>query len=316
MHPAYSVILFTVSSGAGYGLLAVLGISAATGQPLPASRLFCVLSLGTALGLITFGLLASTFHLGHPERAWRALTQWRSSWLSREGVAAILTYLPAGLFGLTWLLGWHGDTIWKALGALSAIGAIATVWCTAMIYRSLKTIRQWNNSLVVPSYLALAGATGLSLFAFLVGIFDQGRTWHNWIAFGTISFALTVKLLYWWTITREPRLHTIEAATGLGRRGVMRQIEAPHTQENFVQSEMGYRVGREHARFLRIMCLLPGLGFAGLMHIAAGFAQPTLAVVLMGGAVAALMMGALIERWLFFAEAKHVVNLFYGDPFA
>ncbi|MBT4940732.1 MAG: dimethyl sulfoxide reductase anchor subunit, partial [Rhodospirillaceae bacterium] len=101
MHPAYSVIFFTAASGAGYGLLGLMGVLNAGGY-LPSDKWFGLTGFFLALGLITFGLLASTFHLGHPERAWRALTQWRSSWLSREGVLAVLTYVPAGLFAIGW----------------------------------------------------------------------------------------------------------------------------------------------------------------------------------------------------------------------
>ena len=93
MHPAYSVILFTTASGAGYGLLALLGLVGFNHGPA-SSLIFGLTAMVIALGLITIGLLSSTFHLGHPERAWRAFSQWRSSWLSREGVAAVLTYLP------------------------------------------------------------------------------------------------------------------------------------------------------------------------------------------------------------------------------
>ncbi len=97
MHPAYSVIFFTTATGAGYGLLALNGLAAAFGQ-LPADRGFAVASVLVSYVLIVGGLLSSTFHLGHPERAWRALSQWRSSWLSREGVLAIVAFAPTGLF--------------------------------------------------------------------------------------------------------------------------------------------------------------------------------------------------------------------------
>ena len=103
MHPAYSVILFTTASGAGYGLLALLGLTGAS-HGSASDFWFGAVSMLVALGLITVGLLSSTFHLGHPERAWRAFSQWRSSWLSREGVLAIATYVPACLFGLFWVL--------------------------------------------------------------------------------------------------------------------------------------------------------------------------------------------------------------------
>src|SRR5690348_10761325 len=102
MHPAFSVILFTTASGAGYGLLLLIGLLAGT-TLLPHGSWFGFAGLALALGLASFGLLASTFHLGHPERAWRAFSQWRSSWLSREGVASVATFLPAGLFGIAWI---------------------------------------------------------------------------------------------------------------------------------------------------------------------------------------------------------------------
>ncbi len=102
MYPAYSVILFTTSAGAGYGLLFLVALAAPRGM-VPLSAGFGIASMGLALVLITTGLLSSTFHLGHPERAWRAMSQWRSSWLSREGVAAVLTYIPAVLLTGSWV---------------------------------------------------------------------------------------------------------------------------------------------------------------------------------------------------------------------
>ena len=103
MHPVPSIIAFTTASGAGYGLLFLLAVTAPAGL-LPTGRWFGLTALLLALGLITFGLSASLFHLGHPERAWRALSQWRSSWLSREGLMALLTYPPALAFGAGWVL--------------------------------------------------------------------------------------------------------------------------------------------------------------------------------------------------------------------
>ncbi|MDH3582039.1 MAG: dimethyl sulfoxide reductase anchor subunit, partial [Hyphomicrobiales bacterium] len=103
MHPAYSVILLTTASGAGYGLLILLSLYGLLGF-VPAGRWLGFAGFGVAFALITIGLLASTFHLGRPERAWRAFSQWRSSWLSREGVLATMTYVPTGLFALGWVL--------------------------------------------------------------------------------------------------------------------------------------------------------------------------------------------------------------------
>ncbi len=120
MHPALSVIIFSTTTGAGYGLLALLGILTPL-DALPQDRIFGFATLALVLGAITVGLLASLFHLGRRERAWRALSQWRSSWLSREGVAAIATYLPAGLFGIFWVF--YGR-VSAAAGVLAALGAV------------------------------------------------------------------------------------------------------------------------------------------------------------------------------------------------
>ena len=153
MNPAYSVILFTTASGAGYGLLALLGLVGFNHGPVSVFA-FGVTAIIIALGLITTGLLSSTFHLGHPERAWRALSQWRSSWLSREGVAAVVTYVPAVLFGATWTDIIHAPVLIGPLGVITGIMCVITVFCTAKIYSTLTTIRAWNHPLTAPVYLA------------------------------------------------------------------------------------------------------------------------------------------------------------------
>jgi len=312
MHPAYSVILFTTASGAGYGLLLLLGLAAAFGLGLPQSTAFGFTALFISLGLITVGLLSSTFHLGHPERSWRAFSQWRSSWLSREGVVAVATFVPAGLFAASWVLAGHFGVFFKAMGLLSAIGAVVTVYCTAMIYASLTTIRQWNNPLVPPVYLLLALATGSVLFAALMYGFGAGAVWQIILALAALVLALVAKLAYWRRIDTEPRDLSAGDATGLGQFGKVRQVEAPHSQKNFVMLEMGFKVGRKHARKLRSIFLVIGIGLTiAFLLVALAGIEPltTICLVL---AVATVGVGVVVERWLFFAEAQHVVSLFYG----
>ena len=147
MHPARSVILFTTLSGAGYGLIFLL-IAAHQLGLITADPLTGFLGFGLGFAMVIAGLLSSTFHLGHPERAWRALTQWRSSWLSREGVMALFTFLPTGLYGLWWcFFSSFQLPLLPLLGLIGMAGALGTVYCTAMIYASLRTVRAWNNSL-------------------------------------------------------------------------------------------------------------------------------------------------------------------------
>src|SRR5947209_20468827 len=143
MHPAFSIIFFTTASGAGYGLLTLLGILASLGR-LPPDRSLGLISLGLGLGLIVAGLSSSTLHLGRPQRAWRAFSQWRSSWLSREGIASIFTFVPTGIFGLGWLFE-RTDGLFAAAGLTMAAAATVTVVTTGMIYASLKPIAQWST---------------------------------------------------------------------------------------------------------------------------------------------------------------------------
>lgn len=310
MHPAYSVILFTTSSGAGYGLLSWIGGLVMLGRLRAGDTVtFAAVLLGIVL--VTAGLLTSTAHLGRPERAWRALSQWRTSWLSREGVSAVLTYLPAAVLLLAYLVPLDGMTS-RIAGALTLIGAIATVWCTGMIYASLTTIRAWSQKAVTPVYVVLALASGALLLLLVLAL--AGRPLGNLPLLATVLLALgwVMKASYWSTIDGAKRSHTIGAATGLGEAGRVRQLDPPHTGANFVMREMGYVVARSHAaelrRFAVVLAFLAPIGI--LIGIRFGPAALSPALLLVATLVCGL--GLLVERWLFFAEAEHVSMLYYG----
>ncbi|MEK9754751.1 MAG: DmsC/YnfH family molybdoenzyme membrane anchor subunit, partial [Rhodospirillaceae bacterium] len=199
MHPAFSVIFFTVSSGIGYGLLALMGGLVAFGL-LPADRWLGALGLGLGFASISAGLLSSTFHLGRPERAWRAFSQWRTSWLSREGVAAVVTFAPVLVLAYGWVLGRGGTALLRAAGVLTAIGAVATVYCTAMIYQSLKTIHQWHNSWTLPNYLLLGLGGGATLLTAVTGVLGLDTGLAAKIAAVSLAAAWAVKRAYWRSI--------------------------------------------------------------------------------------------------------------------
>ena len=316
MHPAFSVIFFTTASGAGYGLLALLGVFGALGL-LPADRWFGGVAFGTGFALVTAGLLSSTFHLGHPERAWRAMTQWRTSWLSREGVVAVLTFVPTGLQAAGWVLLERTDGPFAAAGVIGALLCAVTVYCTAMIYASLKSIARWSNAWVPPAYLLLGLATGALLLMLLTHLFDRANGLIDLSAALSVLFAAAVKIAYWNSIRRTPEASNVATATGLGKPGLVRLLEAPHTESNYLLQEMGYRVARKHATQLRLIAAVTlfALPFALVLLIIASNGGP-LAVPLTGLALASAAVGVLVERWLFFAEAKHVVTLYYGTESA
>jgi DMSO reductase anchor subunit len=290
-----------------------MGISAALGL-LPRESWFNATALIIGIAAVSAGLLYSTIHLGHPERAWRALSQWRSSWLSREGVLAIVSYLPIALFAYYWILDPQAEderiVLW---GTLTAVAAALTVFCTAMIYRSLGTIHQWANPWTVINYLLLGlagGALWLNAFMQGFGIADS--------SVGVASLVLVIaawgaKVGYWRFIDTTTHPSTPESATGLGGFGRVGLFESPHTSANYLLKEMGFQIARKHAAKLRtyahvLAFLAPSL-LLGSMLALQGFAAVVLAVL----AALSMTAGQLIERWLFFAEAKHVVMLYYGE---
>jgi DMSO reductase anchor subunit len=308
MHPAFSVILFTTLSGAGYGLLILIGLLSGTAF-LPESRWFAFVGLGMSLGLACLGLLASTFHLGRPERAWRAFSQWQTSWLSREGILSLAAFLPAAVLGIGWFF--FGEVIVWA-GWLSAVLAAITIYCTAMIYASLKPIPRWHNNWVPLNYLLLGLMSGALLFNALLRLFAAPVPGIAWFALALCAAAGAAKFGYWRHIDAAFATSTAESATGLGALGKVRLLEAPHTEENYLMKEMGYRIARKHARKLRRIAT--ALAFAGpfLLTLLSLFLPAGLSAVAAVLAAALGLGGVLIERWLFFAEAKHSVTLYYG----
>lgn len=307
MHPAYSVILFTTASGAGYGLLALLGL-VGFNHGAVSNFWFGLVSLFIGLALVTLGLLSSTLHLGRPERAWRAFSQWHSSWLSREGVAAVITYVPVLAFACVWLGIAERPDLIAPLGLAVFLAAAVTVFCTAKIYSTLKTIRAWANPFTVPVYLAFALATGASVLMAIAAPFDRWQPFQAYLAAAALALTLVLKLLYWRSLDSAERTRTIGAATGLGGLGAVRQWEVPHTAQNFVMKEMGYSVARRHAQRLRhlVMALLAASIVLCLLTLVF---LPVLFAIL---AALISLASAVIERWLFFAEAQHVVSLYYG----
>ncbi|MFV2034357.1 MAG: dimethyl sulfoxide reductase anchor subunit family protein [Halocynthiibacter sp.] len=288
MHPAPSVILFTVLSGLGFGLLGFLGLG------IPAiSGWIAFIYFFVAFALAVGGLLASAFHLGNPQRALMAFTQWRTSWLSREAWLSLLALLSMGGYALGLVF---FDVRIAALGALGAALSLATVYATSMIYGQLKTVPRWNHWLTSAYFLALS-LTGGALLA--------GQTT---LAASLLLLTGALQIIVW--VQGDTRFvargHTLGTATGLGGRGALRQFEPPHTGTNYLLREMVYVVGRRHARKVRAMALVT-------MSLLPAFFLLLLPVTYLTAALALLshLIGTAASRWLFFAEAEHVVGLYY-----
>lgn len=311
MSPAASVLLLTTSTGFGYGLLAWIGAYAALGL-LPAGRSPTPMLAGVALALLlaSLGLGASMFHLGRKERAWRAFTQWRSSWLSREAVASMLTYPIAVALFAAMLHDGEGISS-RALGLAAIAASLGTVYCTAMIYASLKPIRQWHNRHTAPDYLIYAIFSGATLFALL----RTRVTGEPGIALGSAAsaaaaLALIAKWAYWRHIDAQTPLATLAEAIGLPAGTEAKPLDAPHYTENFILREMGFVIARRHAPRLRRIALSTGFVLPLALCMMAGAALLPVATLTL--AVVSAALGLLVERWLFFAQATHVSALYYG----
>ena len=305
MHPAPSLIVFTSLSGLGFGALFFAGLG--LGWTVGADLLLLLLGYAAFFGLATAGLLASLFHLGHPERALLAFTQWRTSWLSREAVAAVAALAAMGLFA-----GLHvfAGALVPPLGWIGAALCLVTVVCTAMIYASLRAVPRWNSWTVPVLFVlyALAGgallnALPLAALVLLValGLFQLFHYVHGDGAFGRSGT-------------------TLRTATGLGGgsalspsttpRGRVRLFEPPHTGDNYLLREMVFRVGRRHRARLRLLGLVCA-AFLPAALLALGLVvglEPWLLLL----AFLFHVVGLLAARWLFYAEAEHVVGLYYG----
>jgi DMSO reductase anchor subunit len=287
MHPAPSLIAFTVLSGLGFGLMAWLGMRP-TAHPGWVAAIFAVLAYALAGG----GLLFSLLHLGNKRRFLKAFSQWRTSWLSREAWAACATMAAFGLYILVWLV---LDRRAPLLGWLVAILALATVFVTAMIYASLRTVPRWHTPLTPALFLAAALAGGALL---------AGATIP---AIWSLAALAVLLPLYWLVTDRTGQPSTLATATGLGSLGRLRPFEPPHTGPNYLTREMVFRVGRRHALVLRVAGLVLGVLLPLALLLLFPFKHGLAAFV-----VASHLIGMITIRWLFFAQAEHAVGLYYG----
>ncbi|EPX82974.1 dimethyl sulfoxide reductase anchor subunit family protein [Salipiger mucosus] len=284
MHAAPSLVFFTTLSGLGLGLLTWLGI-----DPTPPTGWVALVFFALGHGLTLAGLGASALHLRRPERALKAFTQWRTSWLSREAWASAAALGVMGLHGLLLMLG----VVVLPLGWLGAALALVTVGTTSMIYAQLRTVPRWHHW-TTPALFLWLSLTGGALLAGRAGV-----------ALGMLPLAGALQLYTWWDGDgRFARAGTsLETATGL--ENASRPLFPPHTGSNYVMREMAGTVARRHVTKLRAIALF----LMAILPVALPLPLPHVLGVL---ALVSHVAGVLVSRWLFFAEAEHVVSLYYG----
>jgi DMSO reductase anchor subunit len=308
MHPPFSAIFLTTLIGAGQGLFLVLfGTELLAPVPLP-SNAHGFLALGSALALLVTGagLVASFFHLGQPQRAWRGMTQWRTSWLAREGIALPLFMALLFAYGLMHFLGWSG-TAW--VGAAAALVCLALFLCTGMIYVSIRFLQEWASPLTLINYLLLGCASGASL-AVLYAIVAGANGLINAYAVVAITLAALAAVTRTASLVRNARLRpksSLQSAIGIKHPRIVQKAQGfmggSYNTREYFHGKSGSLLGSVKWLFLLLCFVLP------MMLLVWGL--NTQSLVLAGMAFPLQYLGLLAERWFFFAQANHPQNLYY-----
>jgi DMSO reductase anchor subunit len=306
MKPAFSVIFLTTLIGAAQGLfLALFAAELLNPAELPALRPFLAAGSLVALVLSGLGLLASFFHLGHPERAWRSAAMWRTSWLAREVIALPLFMLGLFVYGAAHYTG-TGPT--RLIGALTVLACLALFVCTGMIYASIRFLQEWASPLTLANYLLLGCASGFTLATLLASTGAAALV----PAYAQTAAVLTLAAL----VSRSASL--LRNAKLTPKSTLQSAIGIKHPR--IVQKAQGFMGGSFNTREFfhgRSACWLRGVKWAFLLLV---FPLPLLCLVA-GVNTAALpffylafalqYLGLIAERWFFFAQANHPQNLYY-----
>jgi DMSO reductase anchor subunit len=312
MNPAWSVILLTTLTGAAQGLFIALFAAEWAGYAGRGGTGFGFFAIGGVLVLLLAagGLVASFFHLGRPERAWRTATMWRTSWLSRE-VIALPLFIAAALF---WTAG-HITGTWPTLmlGAATAILALLLFLCTAMVYASIRFLAEWASAWTLINYTLLGLASGCTLAAALAGVRAPALV----PALCTAAVALTLvglatRLL---SLRRNALLaprSTLQSAIGI-RHPVIRQRAMGFMGGSFNTREFFHGRSPGTLRWVRGFFIVAGFALPALtmgLVLGIGFSHLT-NQALLALAFGVQMLGLAAERWFFFAQANHPQNLYY-----
>ena len=309
MHPSKSIIFFTVISGTGYGIFIGLLFNILFMEISYSLNYKLFISLVSFL-MIVLGLLSSTLHLGHPERAWRAFSQWKSSWLSREGLVSVITFFPMVLFYFFWINNINGYVF---LLIILCIFSLLTIFCTGQMYATLKTIPSWNNSLVTPIYI-FNGITVGSLFVYSINFyFNYSIFLYEKFIIITITLNLLLKISYW-ILIRQKTDTNIQTAVGIKSKNIS-FFEGPHTGKNYLTTEMINKSNNKNNNLLRLtFCILTFIiPLYMINQYSTLIADQFILKLSMIFVFILALVGMIIERYLFFIQSKHVVGLYYGN---
>ncbi len=322
MHPAFSVIFLTTLIGVGQGLFLALFTghlySVIKVVPMQADpQTFYGLGSLIALLFLGGGLLASFFHLGRPERGWRAIAQWRTSWLSREVIVLPAFMGMLALYGLVRYLDWNpqlfdlgpiGVDLSLVIGALTTVMAFVLFICTGMIYACIKFLQEWATPLTVVNYTLLGSASGFTLATAFSALYapELVTLYGTWAIIITVT-ALITRLA---SLVRNARIKhksTLQTAIGVRHTQVVQKAQGAmggsfNTREFFHGRTSGFL---KSVKWIFLVLAFP----VPVALLAAGLSSAAFAVLV--AAFVTQYLGLIAERWFFFAQANHPQNLYY-----
>jgi sulfite dehydrogenase (quinone) subunit SoeC len=311
MRPAYSVVFLTTLIGAGQGLFLALYIAEVASRlglvHAPLAARFFVVGSALSLALAALGLLASFFHLGRPERAWRSAAMWRTSWLSREVIALPAFMAAVTAYGAAHHFGW-GGTI--ALGALAFAACLTLFFCTAMIYACIKFLQEWASRFTIANFFLMGCASGLTLAVPLAAVLAPSLAWPYAIAAVVLTVAALLTRLA--SLRRNERIRpksSLQTAIGVNHPRIKQQTQG-FTGGSFNTREFFHGASPEGMRgvrmaFLQLAFVLPPLILLGGMKAGS--------VAVLAAAFAVQYVGLVVERWFFLADSNHPQNLYYQN---
>ncbi|MET0105814.1 MAG: DmsC/YnfH family molybdoenzyme membrane anchor subunit [Sedimenticola sp.] len=321
IHPPFSVIFFTTLIGIAQGLFLALYTGEVYGYVGIASESNSLQMMLTGsflvIVLMMFGLFSSVFHLGRPERGWRAVSQWRTSWLSRELILLLAFTGMAALWGfirlidsnhLLTVLGKVEIQLSLVVGLIAAILALLLYVCTAMIYVAIKFVQEWNSPLTVINYLLLGLASGFTLTTVLASHFQSPIT--EFYVVLSIIFILAASISRMFSLYRNSLVKRKSGdSTALGNRYLrVRQISQVAVDGAFNSPDLYCQVNPQVMVLVKIFFPIATFILPFILVIY-GWASDSINILI--AAVVIKYLGLLAERWFFFAQASNLQNVYY-----
>jgi DMSO reductase anchor subunit len=247
--------------------------------------------------------------LGHPERAWRAIAMWRTSWLSRECIVLPVFLACTFAYGA---VHWFNLPHALVIGVIGALVSVVLFVCTGMIYACLRFLQEWASPLTIVNFVLLGCASGCTLAAVLAAWLEPALVPPlAWCA-GALTlagFAARIAMLM-----RNARLvpkSTLQSATGIKSSKVVQKSRG-FTAQSFNTREFFHGQSDQTLACVK-WGFIAGAFVVPFVLIALGASVASSAALgVIGAAFAVQYAGLVAERWFFFAQAQHPQNLYYG----